>query len=98
MDINIGYKMKNEYSEIRLFRLYVVFSSLNYSSRNMQTDAILSSARSCHVHCHHVKLHVCRFVGGWGWRGGAERSGACINVTRTQSLKSKIPYKLQNEA
>ena len=68
------------------------FSSLNYSSRHTQTDAILSSARSCHLHSHQTaRVQVC-----WGWGcigggGGEGRTGvACINFEHDIRISNKF--------
>ena len=63
------------------------FSSLNYSSRHTQTDAILSSARSCHLYCRQTAcVQVC-----WGGGGGGEgRTGvACINFEHDIRISNK---------
>ena len=60
------------------------FSSLNYSSRHTQTDAILSSARSCHLYCHQTaRVQVC-------WGGGGRTGVACINFEHDIRISNKF--------
>ena len=85
--------MKNEYSEHQTDQLLCIFSQdFTYRSRHIETDAILSSAQPCHVHCARVRVRVCV------WGGGTGAGLACTNLTGTLSLRSKLPCKLRFEA
>ena len=82
--------MKNEYSEHQTDPLLCIFSQdFTYRSRHIETDAILSSAQPCHVHCARVRVRVCVAWGGGeqgrDWHAQSNRNSVAQIKTTMQT-------------